>query len=201
MTLSRALGPLILTGLAGCGGLDYTPMDFTVEGNDIVAMGEIDDGVLDRFRDVTSAHPKADTLVLLSVGGSVDDDANLIFSREVRARSFTTLVPADGLIASGGTDLFLAGTERVLEPGACVGVHSWSGGGEEGKDVPRNDPEHRKYLDYYREMGIPAAFYWFTLEAAPADEMHWMTAAEINRFGMTTEPATKSGNRADCDIR
>ncbi|MCW1951011.1 MAG: alpha/beta hydrolase [Octadecabacter sp.] len=137
---------IAFVGLAGCENVDYTAMSFRADGDRVVATGVNDEDTLSRFRIVSEDNPQAKILVLQNVGGSVEDEANLIFSQEVRAAGFTTVVPSDGMVASGGVDLFLAGSDRVLEPGACVGVHSWSGGGVEGKDVPRSDPEHQKIL-------------------------------------------------------
>lgn len=200
ISLKRLLYLAPIAALSACLGADYEPMQFTSNGTEIVARGAIDAGTLDRFLDITERHPDARTLVLEMVEGSVDDEANLIFSREVRKRGFTTVVPSQGLIASGGTDLFLAGVTRQIAPGACVGVHSW-GGDVEGRDVPRTDPVHQEYLSYYDVMGTPQAFYWFTLDAAGADEMHWMSTAEVARFGMTTAPAAGLASAAVCDAR
>ena len=36
-------------------------------------------------------------------------------------------------------------------------------------------------------MDIPEDFYWFTLEAAPAEGMHWMTEAEMARYRVHTD--------------
>lgn len=191
---------LSLSLLTACMGSDYEPMHFTSNGTEIVARGAIDAGTLGRFREAVAQHPDAKILVLEMVEGSVDDEANLIFSREVRARGFATMVPSHGMIASGGTDLFLAGTTRRIAPGACVGVHSW-GGEVEGRDVPETDPAHQDYLSYYADLGIPGAFYWFTLDAAGADEMHWMTASEVARFAMTTAPAQTLSSAAVCETR
>jgi hypothetical protein len=33
-------------------------------------------------------------------------------------------------------------------------------------------------------MDIPAGFYWFTLEAAPAEGIYWMNADDVLRFNM-----------------
>ncbi len=180
---------------------DYTPVSFKADGNRLIATGAIDGTTLGRFREAQKAHPDAKVLVLQNIGGSVDDDANLIFSRAVRDAGFTTIVPADGMVASGGTDLFLAGTERIMEDGACVGVHSWGDGVEEGDSVPRSHPIHQQYLDYYDVMGIPQAFYWFTLDAAPASDVHWMTAAETAQYQMTTRPVGRLSQGAACDER
>ncbi|WP_052056445.1 hypothetical protein [Colwellia psychrerythraea] len=94
----------------------------------------------------------------------------------------------DGMVASGGTDMFLAGVNRTIEAGARLGVHSWSdGSGKVALDYPRDHQEHIKYLDYYSVMGIPADFYWYTLEAASAENIHWMTAQEIAQYGILTD--------------
>ena len=62
-----------------------------------------------------------------NVQGSVDDEANIAAARLVRERGLNTLIPGSGMIASGGTDFFLAGVKRTVQPGAKIGVHSWTG--------------------------------------------------------------------------
>lgn len=200
MYLLKFFAPL---GLAACAASanDHTPLTFTVLGGDIIATGEIDSDTLDRFEDVVDDYPNAKTLILQSVGGSVDDEANVAFSRVVRRLGFTTVVPSNGLVASGGTDLFLAGVNRILEPGACVGVHSWAADDFTATDLPRSDPEHDRYLDYYQDIGIDAAFYWFTIKAAPADGMHWMTAKDVARFDVSTQQVVSLGANSTCNDR
>ncbi|MEM9250548.1 MAG: alpha/beta hydrolase [Pseudomonadota bacterium] len=196
----RYLALLALAPCAGCVG-DYTALEFQSSGTALVAMGTIDDTTPGVFNAVLARHPQADTLVLRSIAGSVDDDANLAFSRAVRSAGLDTVVPGDGMVASGGTDLFLAGVRRTIEPGACVGVHSWGSGFTSGATVPRSDPVHEAYLSYYDDMEIDRNFYWFTLEAAPADAMHWMTAAETRTFGMATEPVSDLSPAPVCETR
>ncbi len=189
-----------LSLLAACAD-PYNPVSFTTEGEQIVASGTIDHTTLSAFEDVIAENPGIKTLVLQNIEGSVDDDANVVFSRVVREEGFDTVVPSDGLVASGGTDLFLAGNRRVLEPGACVGVHSWGGGGYVAADLPEDHPEHDRYLDYFKDIGVDPGFYWFTLDVASEDEMHWMTAAEANRFDMTSREAPRLGSTATCEAR
>lgn len=95
------------------------------------------------------------------------------------------------MTASGGTDLLLSGARRIVECDVQVGVHSWASGRwifglVNGDELPRDDPAHRSYLDYYRDIGIPEAFYWFTLEAAPPDSIHWMNEDEMERYRIHT---------------
>lgn len=186
--------------LAACGE-GYAPVTFVAQDTRIIATGTIDHTTLDAFEEFLAENPQADTLVLQYIEGSVDDDANVIFSRAVHAEGFDTVVPSDGMVASGGTDLFLAGCKRTLQPGACVGVHSWSGSGIVATELPEVDPEHERYLDYFQDIGVDKKFYWYTLEAAPSDDMHWMTAAEADRFDMTSHAAPRLGSATECNDR
>ncbi len=191
----RKFTPLLLVFLSavlfsGCdpsgggGGGGGGSLRFRVEGNQAFVTGDLGSGAPEDVANFLDEYPEVDTLVLVDIPGSNDDDANLAAARMVRAAGLATHVPADGEIYSGGVDFFLAGTRRTVEPGAQLGVHTWSGDGVEGRDLPRDDPEHQVYLDYFRDMGIPDSFYWFTLDAAPAEDIYIMSRAEMQRFNM-----------------
>lgn len=173
----------LLLLLSGC----LYGTDFSVDGDVATMTGEITGRTPDKVAELLDAHPNLSTIVLLDVPGSLDDVANVEAARLVRAAGLATHVPADGEIASGGVDFFCAGVTRSAESGARFGVHSWSGGGVEGWELDRDDPEHELYLDYYVEMGIPEDFYWFTLEAAEARDIHWMSEEELATYGLLTE--------------
>ena len=104
----------------------------------------------------------------------------------LRQANYATYLPAGGLVASGGTDLLLAGVPRIVERGTTIGVHSWSDGAAIGDTIARDAEDHRAYLDYYRVLAIDQEFYWFTLQAAPADGMHWMTDSEMAKYSVYT---------------
>ncbi len=177
-----ALFPILLmTLVVACGGGDEAAT-FTVEGTQAEMSGVIGSSTPDDVRNLIDDHPEVTTIVLVDVPGSEDDESNLQASRLVREAGLATHVPSDGVIASGGVDFFLAGESRSWDPGATFGVHSWASGDIEGKDVPRDDPDHDLFLRYYDEIGISADFYWFTLEAAPADSIHNMTEAELATY-------------------
>lgn len=91
------------------------------------------------------------------------------------------------VIASGGVDFFIAGTTRTIEPGAMVGVHAWSDGSTSAASLPGNDLQHRLFIDYYQSMGLPdpEGFYFFTINAASPEDIHYMTPNEIARYGLT----------------
>ncbi|MDA8016397.1 MAG: alpha/beta hydrolase [Thermoanaerobaculia bacterium] len=186
---------LIAISLAGCTMLEVAVLnrkeltEFQVVGDRLYMAGEINSRTLEQFHEVMETSSGVETLVLTVVPGSLDDEINLQLGLEVRKRGLATHVPSGGMIASGGVDLFLAGVRRNLEKGAYVGVHSWAtGNGSSGASLGRDHPAHRLYLDYYEALEIPADFYWFTLESAPVDAMHWMTADELERFAMITQP-------------
>ena len=81
---------------------------------------------------------------------------------------------------------------RTVSPGGKVGVHSWAGGSREGANLDRDHSEHTMYMDYYEEMGITEDFYWFTLNAAGADDIHWMSQEEMRTYGLIEETAEQS---------
>jgi hypothetical protein len=163
------------------------PLSFDIDGTIAIVTGTIDISTPSRVMELILHHPEVDTLILLDCPGSIDDDSSMLACQLIRHHGLTTMVPADGEVASGGVDLFLSGANRVAEPGARFGVHSWGGVGESGADLPRDDEEHEMYLEFCRDMEIPEAFYWFTIDAASPEDIHWMTREELDRFNCVTE--------------
>jgi hypothetical protein len=153
--------------------------------------GEIGTRTYRQIQTLIEAHPDVRALVLVYVPGSVNDALSMKAGRLIRQAGFTTIVPAKSVIASGGVDLFIAGSTRIIEPGGVVGVHSWSEPlkGTDASELPRDDPAHDAAITYCREMlgDKGEAFYFFTLQAAPFDTMHWMTEDEIEQWGLRTQ--------------
>ena len=160
---------------------------FEVRGELAIMRGLIVAGTPSSVLELAFMNPEVRTLVLVDMPGSIDDVAMVRAGRYIRQLGLDTHVPADSEVASGATDLFLAGEHRSAEPGARFGIHSWGGGSVPATDLPRDHEEHLKYLDYYEVMGIPGEFYWRTLSAAPAEGIHWMTEEELERFGFFTD--------------
>lgn len=164
------------------------PVTFTIEGDRAIMAGFVDGSTPGRVQDLLNDHPNVHTIIMPFVPGSADDESNLEAALAIHAAGLDTCVPSTGLIASGGVDFFLAGARRSAAEGALLGVHSWAdGNGTEGGDLPTDHPDHQFFLDYYEEIDIPAEFYWFTLEAAPAADIHWMTAKEMATYDVLTE--------------
>ena len=172
---------MLLLALLSC-----APLKFHVDGEIAVMTGNLTRNAPHKVQRLIDNHPEVKWIELLDCPGSMDDIAALEASRMVRDAGLNTRVPRDGEIASGAVDFFIAGVSREVSGPARVGVHSWSDGRREGADVPRSRRVHDLYLDYYTDMGIDASFYWFTLDAAPADSIHWMTRDELFAFGLVT---------------
>lgn len=184
ITLSAVLNMDKLTAIFM--GIEYAK--FEVSGDTAIMTGVIYTGTPKDVEDLMKKYPNLNTIVMKDVPGSIDDIANLEASRLIRKYGLNTHVPSDGMIASGGTDFFCAGVKRTVEEGGEIGVHSWAGGDiEDASKLPRNHPEHKKYLDYYNEMNILEAFYWFTITAAPANDIYMMNKAEMEKYKLIKE--------------
>ena len=85
--------------------------------------GVIYAGTLKDIRRVLAQNEGITTIVMEEVPGSVDDEVNLLAAREIRKKGLNTYIPENGWVASGGTDMFLAGQERNIHPKAKLGVH------------------------------------------------------------------------------
>lgn len=139
---------------------------------------------------VFEENPGISTVVMQNVPGSIDDDANLEASRWLAAKGLTFVLEPTSEIASGGTDMFLAGKVRLVSPRARIGVHAW-GGDKSATSYPDDAAEHRPYIDYYMSLGWSEQeakdFYFFTIRSAPDTGMHWMTPDEITKYRVATE--------------
>jgi len=161
---------------------------FTSQDEETVIMnGLIDSDIPEYWSNYIADFPQTNQMILKDCPGSTDDIANWEAARSIRNYGLTTHLPADAIIASGAVDLFLAGTSRTREAGSQIGVHAWEdGNGNEATDYPVGDAEHQGAIDYYIDMGFSQAdaeaFYYFTINAAPAADIHWMTDAEIEEY-------------------
>ncbi len=182
---------LVAGMLSGCGvtvfggdddDVENDSASFEVSGNRAIMKGVIDDDTPDELDEVLDENPEVNTIVLQNVPGSIDDEALLTVAATVRERGLTTYVPALGRISGGGTEFFIAGITRIAERGAQIGVHSWKTDEGIGAQLQVSDEAHVRYLNYYRQMGIPEEFYWFSLRAAGPDTIHWMGEGDLVRF-------------------
>jgi len=172
-------------------------LSFQADGNVAIVTGVIDENSPGDFKQFYEANPQVETLVFMEMPGSDNDEANLKLARYVRAQGLNTHLTETSDIASGATDLFMAGVERTIECGALFGVHSWKAIViEDGvrteytaRDIPR-DPQHEDhkfFIDYYVEMGIPVDFYWYTVDVAPYEGIYNVEPEALEKYGIVTE--------------
>ena len=136
-----------------------------------------------QFAALLRAYPQVEVLDFVESPGTADDLANLMLGRMIRAAGLTTRAAAGGSVRSGGVELFVAGARWQISPGAEFAVHGWlDERGLGAADYAPNAPEHRRYLEYYREMGMAqeqaAAFYDMT-NSVPFEDARWLTGAEM----------------------
>lgn len=135
------------------------------------------------FAAMLEAYPAIATLEFVEAPGTYDDRANLRLGRMIRAAGLATRVSEGGSVRSGAVELFLAGTTREIAPQAEFAVHGWlDDWGRGAGDYPKGAPEHRRYLDYYTEMGMEESaaqtFYAMT-NSVPFEQARWMTGGEM----------------------
>ena len=140
--------------------------------------------------DIIQNHPEVTTIVEGHISGSIHDDINMQTGRLIRKAGLATHITKDSDISSGGVDLFCSGKIRTMEDGAKVGVHSWSGDDVEAGELPIDSPLHKNQIDYFTEMlGSPIGkeFYFYTINAAPADDIYQMDRAEMEAYMLLTK--------------
>ncbi|WP_298421888.1 hypothetical protein [uncultured Kordia sp.] len=167
---------------------------FTVQSDNetVVMNGEIKSRTLQDFNNMLAAYPDIKQIHIAEVPGSSDDEINLQVGVKVHQKGINTHILNNGLIASGGVDFFLAGIQRTRGTNTQIGVHSWAdGNGNEATDFPTSSSEHLRYIEYYEGIGYSNQwsrdFYFYTINAASAANIHWMTEAEITQYELITQ--------------
>jgi hypothetical protein len=154
--------------------------------NTAALVGVTDEASPAAFQAMLRAHPAIATLAFIECPGTYDDRANLALGRMIRAAGLAAWVPDGGSVRSGAVELVLAGTTLTIDDGAEFAVHAWEDeDGYEASDYAADSPENRKYLAYYREMGmsagVAAAFYAMT-NSVPFEDARWLDGAEMRRW-------------------
>ncbi len=135
------------------------------------------------FAEMLRDFPQIALLEMVDCPGTEDDRANLRLGRMIRDRGIATYVPAGGSVRSGGIELFLAGARRFADRRAEFAVHAWMDeNGIEAGGYAASDPENRKYIDYYRQMGMSEieaeAFYAMT-NSVPHAQARWLNLSQM----------------------
>ena len=146
------------------------------------------------FATMLRDHPGIATLRFVECPGTYDDRANLTLGRMIRAAGIAAYVPNGGSVRSGAVELVLAGTSLTIDDGAEFAVHAWlDEDGYEATDYSADSPMNRRYLAYYREMGMneteAASFYAMT-NSVPFESARWLNGREMRGWVRRAAPAT-----------
>ena len=78
-----------------------------------------------------------------------------------------------------------------MDGGAKIGVHAWSDANNSATEYPVGHEEHQIYIDYYMSVGYSEqdaeSLYFFIINAAGPDEIHYMSTQEINEYHILSE--------------
>jgi hypothetical protein len=185
-----ALFCTLLGGLLFCSTqVKAEDLVFEVEGSRAYMFGELGADTADTLQQLVTDYPEVQTIVMVDVPGSNDDEEAIPAYSIVRENGLDIEIEENGEVSSGGVDFFIAGVSRSVGPGAKVGVHAWSDGTTSAADLPRSHEDHQLFIEYYRLMQLPdpEGFYFFTINAAPPDDIYYMTREELLHFGLITK--------------
>ena len=164
-------------------------LSFEVQGQSAVVRGTTDSHSHNLLKDFMRKNPHVKTLVLQSMPGTQDMDTNRRVVLGIRSAGLATHVPADGYIASGAVDWFIAGKPRTVECGARIGVHSWGTKTGERGDKTLYDGQLRTQRYFLEKMDVDPDFYQFTRSAAGPNDIYWLTVDDMLRYGLIdTDP-------------
>lgn len=142
-------------------------------------------------------YPGLATLRFVECPGTYDDRANLALGRMIRAAGLAAYVPDGGSVRSGAVELVLAGSSLTIDDGARFAVHAWlDEDGYQATDYAADSPMNRRYLAYYREMGMgeaqAASFYAMT-NSVPFEQARWLDGQEMREWvGRTPTPRAEA---------
>ena len=161
-----------------------------VKGDEIHINGELGTRTYHQLKTAIQENPNAKIAILGQINGSVNDAVNMHTGRILHEAGLTTKVLSNSDIASGGVDLFCAGTKRIVEKGARIGIHSWCCIDDlTAVELPKDHPAHQYQISYFTMcMGVDNGpdFYFHTLTAAPFDGVHYMSDEDIKKWNVAT---------------
>jgi len=159
-------------------------LTFEVQGTTAIVRGTTDSHSHNLIKTLKRENPQVNRLILQSMPGTKDMDTNRRVVLDLRAEGIATHVPADGYIASGAVDWFIAGSPRTIECGAKIGVHSWGSKIGARGDQTLFDAQRGTQRYFLNKMGVDPDFYEFTRSAAGPDEIYLLNVEEMLRYGL-----------------
>jgi len=182
------LFPLWASTAGGPDGKSQTTV--AVSGPNLFLLGTFDAYTADTVIRELLRNPQIERIVLTANGGSVNDQDTLRLGRYIRSKGIDTHLIADGVATSGGVSLLLAGVQRSAGEGAFLGVHAWAqcSRNQDGQqcipatEFPEDHSAHDLHRDYTAEMLEDDAFYWFAIDSAAHNGIHWLSQEELDDF-------------------
>ncbi|SON52465.1 hypothetical protein [Vibrio tapetis] len=164
---------------------------FSIEENRAILTSELGTNTYVQLSNLVERNPNVDTIVIKAVNGSLNDEINMHTGNLLRNSGLNTTIPNNGYAYSGGVDLFAAGVNRQVKGNGILGVHSWCcSQGTTADKLPRNDDAHHDQVAYFTKMlgkEIGPDFYFYTIHAAPFDDVHSMTRMEMADYSLITK--------------
>lgn len=166
-----------------------------VDGKSLYLLGTFDEYTSDKVIAILKSYPNVERIVLTANGGSINDQDTIKLGHYIRRQGLDTHLIANGVAASGGVSLYLAGVNRSVGEGAHIGVHAWaqcSGDGEsleckQANSFPKDDDAHDLHRDYIHQMLGSDHFYWFSIASAPHNSIYWLSERDLERFKITNQ--------------
>ena len=156
----------------------------------VVMDGDMGSRIDQQFEKLIENYPNIRLIIMEDCPGSRNDEEMFKAALNLKDHAINTHLPPSGKIQSGAVDFFLAGTIRTMETGAKIGVHAWSDGSSEATDYHTEHVEHKPYIDFYKSIGFSDQeaedLYFFIINAASANNIHWVTQQEIIDYNMLT---------------
>ncbi|MCI4662897.1 MAG: hypothetical protein MRY63_13885 [Neomegalonema sp.] len=160
----------------------------TVSDNKLHIMGTLNERSYGEITGAIRNNPDIDTVVLHRVSGTIDADTNFRTALFIQERGLDVFLPSNARVASGATHIICAGRERIAEYGAQIGVHSWSAVGvPNAADLDRDSSAHRSHVEFFSQTECGERFFWFSQDAAPAQDIHWMSEDEMRDYRVITK--------------
>ena len=156
----------------------------------VIMDGDMGSRVDQQFEKLIENYPNIKLIIMEDCPGSRNDEEMFKAAISLKNLSINTHLPLNGKIQSGAVDFFLAGTKRTKEEEAKIGVHSWSDGKNKATDYPIGHSEHLLYIEFYTNIGYTQNeaedLYYFIINSASPNNIHWMTDQEIIDYKITT---------------
>lgn len=155
--------------------------------------GEIIDGdaevVSAAMKGATKAGYSVAEVRLNSIGGSLFEGANIV--RRIRAANLTTSIGPGATCASICFLAFAAGSKKLVDPAARIGVHVASAA---GKETPASIAATAAMARIARRLDVPAEIIE-DMVSTPASQIFWLGRSDLVAMGAAITNRRKLGNR------